>query len=287
MLISFLISNYASYFVSREKGGLMDFTDRKYNQNQYIDSKNLDLRLQIYRYNTNKSESLQTWIFNRLPFKDGQKILELACGNGKLWLENSSKIKKSSSIILSDLNEKMLEDCKSGLENLSINMDFMMIDIADIPFEDGVFDIVIANHCLYHLPDLDKCLEEIHRVIKPGGILASSTIGKNDNKELKELFRNYSENFEFHPDQMAANFGLENGRNFLERYFTNVRLYEYENSLLIPESKAILDYARSITGYCGYVKDEAHFESYIKSQMDEQKGSFYVTKETGLFLSEK
>lgn len=43
------------------------------------------------------------------------------------------------------------------------------VDMMDMPFGEASFDFVIANHVLEHVPDLDKALREIHRVLRPGG----------------------------------------------------------------------------------------------------------------------
>lgn len=47
--------------------------------------------------------------------------------------------------------------------------DVQRVDILDMPFEEGTFDLVIANHVLEHVDDDLKALSEIHRVLKPGG----------------------------------------------------------------------------------------------------------------------
>lgn len=56
-------------------------------------------------------------------------------------------------------------------------METRKIDITDIPFEDGSFDFAIANHMLYHVPDLDKAIGEVHRVLKPDGVFYATTTG--------------------------------------------------------------------------------------------------------------
>ena len=48
------------------------------------------------------------------------------------------------------------------------NVSFQQIDIQDINFPDETFDVIIANHMLYHIPDLQKALYEVKRVLKTG-----------------------------------------------------------------------------------------------------------------------
>lgn len=47
-------------------------------------------------------------------------------------------------------------------------------DLQDLPFEDESFDLFVSGDVFEHIPDLDKCLSEILRVLKPGGLLVSS-----------------------------------------------------------------------------------------------------------------
>jgi len=44
-----------------------------------------------------------------------------------------------------------------------------LVDITNLPFEEGIFDAVICNHVLEHIPDDKKALDEIYRILKPGG----------------------------------------------------------------------------------------------------------------------
>lgn len=55
---------------------------------------------------------------------------------------------------------------------------FKIVNAESIPFEEESFDVVIANHMLYHVPNINKALKEINRVLKSEGILFASTVGK-------------------------------------------------------------------------------------------------------------
>jgi ubiquinone/menaquinone biosynthesis C-methylase UbiE len=57
----------------------------------------------------------------------------------------------------------------------------------EIPYEDNSWDIVIANLMLYHIPDREKAIHEISRVLKPHGALYASTFGLDNMKELNKI----------------------------------------------------------------------------------------------------
>jgi SAM-dependent methyltransferase len=43
------------------------------------------------------------------------------------------------------------------------------MDLHDVPFEDNTFDVVFCNHVMEHVQDYTRCMQELHRVLKPGG----------------------------------------------------------------------------------------------------------------------
>jgi len=65
----------------------------------------------------------------------------------------------------------MLDEAQQRLANVPSDFAFERIDVQAIPYNDASFDVVIANHMLYHVPDLPKALAEIRRVLRPGGLL--------------------------------------------------------------------------------------------------------------------
>jgi ubiquinone/menaquinone biosynthesis C-methylase UbiE len=54
-------------------------------------------------------------------------------------------------------------------------------DICDLPFEDNQYDVILCNHVLEHIPDDTKAMQELYRVLKPGGILQTSRAIKSCN----------------------------------------------------------------------------------------------------------
>ena len=60
-------------------------------------------------------------------------------------------------------------------------------DVVDLPFRDGRFDCVVAAWMLYHASDLDRALEELHRVLRPDGRLVAATSSERNLAEVWEL----------------------------------------------------------------------------------------------------
>lgn len=64
---------------------------------------------------------------------------------------------------------------------------FAQADAQALPFRDASFDAVIANHMLYHVPDIPRALGEVRRVLKPSGFCYAATMGVANMREVDEL----------------------------------------------------------------------------------------------------
>jgi len=154
----------------------------------YVDNDTLSTRISLHdKYSVNKY-GWGNWVFDQYEFQDNTKILELACGTATIWANKDGRLPKNSHIVLSDYSPLMVEKAKKLLSDNPL-FSFAEIDIQDIPYGDNSFDIVIANHMLYHVPNKEKALSEVLRVLKPDGCFYSTTLGKNSLKELQDVYQ--------------------------------------------------------------------------------------------------
>ncbi len=150
--------------------------DAKTVNEQYSSSERLSTRISIHdKYSTNKM-GFGNWIFSNYDIRDGMKVLELGCGTGSMWKGHEDIIRSCSQLVISDYSEAMVNTAHETIGEYT-NIIFKQIDIMDIPFEDDCFDAVIANMMLYHVPDITKGLNEVRRVLRPGGSFYSATFG--------------------------------------------------------------------------------------------------------------
>lgn len=128
---------------------------------QYRDSPNLSIRANLhYKYSTS-SINWHKWVFEQLNLSADARVLELSCGPGYLWRENTQSLSLSWSMILSDLSESMLEEAREAQGGNSSISHTHFHDAQDISFPESFFDAVIANHMLYHMLDLSRTLSAI------------------------------------------------------------------------------------------------------------------------------
>lgn len=242
---------------------------------QYTNDMNLSVRMHLHvKYSTNKL-GLIPWLFQKYEFCAGFNILELGCGNAKQWEENFEKLPANCTLTLTDFLEGMVDTVRSKFSNKS-NVQVLQADIQDIPFDDASFDAVIANHMLYHVPDLDKALSEVKRVLKPGGKFYATTNGNGGMQTfLKAAFK-------------AVNPAImQNGEALLHKYFSQVKRYDYEDSLAVTQTQDLIDWLKSsitIASYNACDLDDLfeYFEAIRK-----RDGAINIKKEAGLFVSQK
>src|ERR1041385_7556165 len=148
--------------------------DREAIKEQYRSSANLAARIALHRECSTNPYGLQRWIFDRLALGPGQRVLEIACGTGSLWWENRDRFPRDVRLILSDISPGMVETTRTAVPGAA---GYAACALPDLPFGDGLFDLVIANHMLYHVADLPRGLREIRRVLRHGGTLFAATNG--------------------------------------------------------------------------------------------------------------
>lgn len=248
---------------------------------QYQKHNNLDIRVELHkRYSKNKF-GFNNWIFSNFQITDDIKVLELGCGTGELWKNQLDVIDKMEQLIVTDFSSDMVEKTKSVIGNRD-NVEYKIMDIQNISFENETFDIVIANMLLHHVDDIDKALDEVNRVLKKGGIFYCATFGENGVVDyLASLFKN-----EINQELENKTFTLQNGKNYLIRYFNNVEKLIYDDELQVTSIDDLVQYIQSLKGISEIGSLE---EEIIRKRLESEfsNGKLIIPKEYGMFIARK
>ncbi len=262
---------------------MLKSADQDYLKNdQYRDSSKLDVRVAIHRRFSTNHYGWFKWVFDALmTLPEQARILELGCGTGLLWKENTSRIPPGWSITLSDFSPGMLDAAWRNLVVTGRAFQFKEIDAQSIPYEDETCEAVIANHMLYHVPDRPRAIAEIRRILKPGGRLFATTVGKNHMQEMMDWYRQVHVSKVW--ESLANPFILENGGEQLAPFFSEVRLSRYEDSLQVTEIQPIMAYIRSGMRAAELLEGElANLQQLLEKELRE-KGMILIAKDSGLF----
>jgi ubiquinone/menaquinone biosynthesis C-methylase UbiE len=255
-----------------------------YVSDQYHDAANLNARIRLHaRFSTNKYD-WHRWVFDQLDLPARCRILELGCGPGDLWLQNLERIPVGWEIELSDLFPAMVQKAVRALGERQHPFGFLWIDAQAIPFATSQFDAVIANHMLYHAPDLAQALTEIQRVLRPGGCLYAATNGRAHMLELIEMVERFDPGLGYRRGFSEPAFLLESGPAHLSPFFSTVTCHRYGDGLVVTEVEALVDYVLSGLEGAEHRRDE--LRAFVQGELQRQGGSIRITKDSGILVAQ-
>lgn len=143
----------------------------------------------------------------------GKRVLDLACGTGY----GTALIAQAGADVTGvDISAQAVREAKRRYGKLGAK--YMTADCYDLPFEDGVFDVVVANEMIEHVEDHDGLIKEARRVLGPGGLFLVSTPNK-------PVYNRYKPPNIFHVSEMdIPEFQRLLGRHFREVQLTGTRM---------------------------------------------------------------
>ena len=265
---------------------------------QYIKSDNLEKRINIHEYSTS-DVNWHDYLLDKCDIKEGMNILDIGCGNGLLWYRERNLLPDNINIHLVDNSKAMLDSAKQihfsekdFYTDKNIKFHYHICDASNInklsEINSKKFHRIMANHMLYHIDDSDRklLLGYVNAMLTDDGKFIASTIGKNHMKEIFELAYEYDKNVKA-PEWFSRGFILENGKEQLDVFFSNVTMFYHDNNLLIPDWRVIYDYLCSLPGIEKVMrKNKEASVKFLKDRVTESK-PFFIRKSTGVFVAKK
>lgn len=156
--------------ISNDKDSVKDFWNRNVCQTDYI--KNQERGTKIF---FEESEQLRYhYHYHLLPLFDnlateykGGKLLEIGCSMGTDLLQMA---RRGFSVTGVDLTEAGIDLARQRFALYELSADLEVGDAENLRFEDKSFDVVYSFGVIHHTPDTEKAVQEIHRVLKIGGL---------------------------------------------------------------------------------------------------------------------
>jgi SAM-dependent methyltransferase len=127
---------------------------------------------------TGASGAATPWLLEAAELQPGQRVLELACGAGRVGLQAASRVGPDGSVLCSDFSQAMVDAVAERVERLGLpNVGTRLLDAQQLELPDDDFDRILCRFGYMLMADPQKALRESARVLRPGGRLALAVWG--------------------------------------------------------------------------------------------------------------
>lgn len=252
--------------------------------NQYQDSGNLSSRILIHQKFSTGAQPWYDFVLELAKIKPGMKILEIGSGSSALWRGSVNRQPDSAFFVLSDLSPGMALDGKRNLRD-DRRFGFVAMNSMAASFKSGSFDLVIANHMLYHVPSVSQVLSEVTRLMKTNAVFMAATNGPEHMADLDQLQEKFSQKL-VGKHGMSSRFNLVNGEKQLREFFGNIELHIYPSDLWVTDAALLTNYSYSTPIVKENLGDKgkAEMTAFYKRRIDHY-GGIMIRKETGIFIA--
>ncbi|RKM61486.1 MerR family transcriptional regulator [Butyrivibrio sp. CB08] len=260
---------------------------------QYKSDDNLKKRISIHDYSTAETEWFH-WLFEKEQVRPGMKILDIGCGNATLWKRVAALLPEDLEVHLVDYSDGMLKCAREVAADITQeypekNLRFVIEkrDAADFSYPTSGFDLIMANHMLYHVAREHRLqlYPKIKSLLAEGGRFTCTLIGQQHMKEMHDFVTEYYPGIKF--PSGAFDIWLETAREELKSYFNVLSVEEHENDLYVPDEQLIFNYVASYSEEAKerISRDKEAFFKRVQSKMNED-GTMYIHKSTGVVICE-
>ena len=151
--------------------------------------KNYDLMNDLMSFGVHRlwKKNLINWM-NPQP---GNQIIDVAAGTGDLAKMISKKNDNKNKFYCVEPNRGMFETGKKKLKSFT-NIKWYLNSAEKLPFKKDTFDFYTISYGIRNVTDINQCLKEAHRVLKPGGRFFCLEFSKAENEILNVLYQKYS-----------------------------------------------------------------------------------------------
>lgn len=119
----------------------------------------------------------------------GEQVLDIACGTGLVSLEAARAVGPNGHVLGIDLSERMVDAAERRARDLRLsNCNFSRMDAETLALPDASFDLVLCALGLMYMPDPERALREMSRVLRPGGRVSLAVWGERANCGWSAVF---------------------------------------------------------------------------------------------------
>ncbi len=226
---------------------------------EYASEERLAKRNQTYRELT-EGVIAEDAVFEAIRDAKPERFLDAGCGMGELAERVQRELGATVKAI--DISPRMVELTRAR------GVDAEVADLQELPFEAASFGCVAANWVLHHVPDLDRGISELARVLRPGGRLVAATLGDGNMQELWDLLGGEV--------TAGLSFGYGNGEAALAPHFTQIERHDANGTVVFPDRPSMHAFVAATTS-----------RSHLAERIPELAEPFETRSTHCVYLAEK
>lgn len=127
-------------------------------------------------------------LLERAPPRNADRVLDLACATGIVARLAAQRLDGQGHVVGLDVSQQMLDVARAVSVRDGVAITWQEGSAEALPFPDGSFDLVLVQQGLQYFADRDRAVQEMERVLKPGGRVASATWTAIENNPLSAVF---------------------------------------------------------------------------------------------------
>lgn len=198
---------------------------------------------------------LQDYMKSVFKFEDfaGKIVLDLGCGLG---IDSAEFARNDAQVISLDFARTAIELTSALLKEAGLPVRVVQEDATALPFEENFFDCVYCYGVLHHIPDVEKALSEIKRVLKPGGQVMAMLYHKDSllygysiiylrgikqgllgKLSPDEILSKYSEHRQDCPYTKA--YTIPEAKDLFRPFFNHIQIEVHYNVIDLPDQRKV------------------------------------------------
>lgn len=203
---------------------------------QYGDAEKLRVRIDTHARYSELSGEFRDWLMEQAAIEPGQRVLDVGCGPGAY---HAAIAAAGARAVATDASPGMAAEARGAALAAGLPVTALIADAQELPLRDATFERVMANHMLYHVPDIERALREMRRVLMPGGRVVLATNAAGNYAALDELHRAAAAAHGFTATSADSSRFTLDDLPLVQSVFPTARMVERRDALLFDDAAPV------------------------------------------------